>query len=189
MSAHLAIVAVSIFAGLSHIRARGSRGVLESIRQRTRSHKLVGVLHEDPVDAFLAVAVDALGDDVALADFLDVEVDDGQISNKIWFVWRSMGVRRGPILIIHHLYVYPEERGAGRGAEVVRRMTTEARKRGAGAILIQAADIDGEEPRHPRGFWERVGFRVWPGDYPTWFGGDRFMVKVLDGQGGGDGGR
>lgn len=188
MSAHLAIAAAAVLTGLGWPRDRGSRGVLESIRQRTPSHKLTGILHEDPVEAFLAVAVDALGDDANLADFLDVEVDDGQISSEIWSTWQDMGVSRGPILIIHHLYVYPEERGAGRGAAVVRRVAEEARKQGAAAILIQAADIDGEEIRHPRGFWERMGFKVWPGVYPTWFDGDRFMVKVLSGDGGGDGG-
>ena len=149
-----------------------------------RSQGVRGREMQNPVEAFDEVAVDFLGDHYWL--FFDDEStvrpseewagpteDVGQL---IRAHWDALGLGQRSVFVLHHMQLPAERRGQGEGRKAYEALEREVAQKGIGAIILQAGQLD-DAWRHSLGFWRKMGFEEWPGDY--WLFPDRIMVKVL----------
>jgi GNAT superfamily N-acetyltransferase len=137
----------------------------------------------DPVAAFDEVAVDFLGDHYWLffnddptrpsEEWAGPTEDVGEL---IRAHWDTLGLRQRPVFVLHHLQLPAAHRGQGKGREAYEALERKVAQAGIGAIILQAGMLD-DAWRHSLGFWRKMGFEEWPGDY--WIFPDRIMVKVL----------
>lgn len=148
-----------------------------------RSPSVRGREMDDPVAAFDEVAVDFLGDHYWLffnddptrpsEEWAGPTEDVGEL---IRAHWDALGLRQRPVFVLHHLQLPAERRGQGKGREAYEALERKVAQAGIGAIILQAGMLD-DAWRHSLGFWRKMGFEEWPGDY--WIFPDRIMVKVL----------
>jgi GNAT superfamily N-acetyltransferase len=91
--------------------------------------------------------------------------------------WDELKVSpRDQVFVLHAFQLSPELRGRGEGRAVYRQLEDWLRKAGVKAIILQAGELDGFSG-HSLGFWRKMGFEEWPGDY--WMFDDRIMTKVI----------
>ena len=148
-----------------------------------RSPSVRGREMNDPVAAFDEVAVDFLGDHYWLffnddptrpsEEWAGPTEDVGEL---IRAHWDTLGLRQRPVFVLHHLQLPAAHRGQGKGREAYEALERKVAQAGIGAIILQAGMLD-DAWRHSLGFWRKMGFEEWPGDY--WIFPDRIMVKVL----------
>ena len=149
---------------------------IQTVRQQGRGYRLLGYLISNPVRAFNDVAVDFL--DENYWSFFDMdEPDEAEADREIWSFWSRLGVRsRDKVFALHLLEIEePDARRKGVGSAAVRDLEASLRSMGVKAVILQAGQI--YDTGHSLGFWEKMGYKVWPGDY-QWYD-DRIMYKVL----------
>ncbi len=91
--------------------------------------------------------------------------------------WDNLGVGPKDQVFVLNLFQLPiDRRGRGEGRSIYRQLEAKLKAAGVKAIILQAADID-PITGHSIGFWRKMGFEEWPGDY--WMFDDKIMVKVI----------
>lgn len=70
----------------------------------------------------------------------------------------------GKTFLWHDLYVDDDARDAGLGRDIVKHVESDLRRQGVQAIVLHASDYS---DRPSRGFWEHMGYTLWPGDTPS----------------------
>jgi len=174
------IAALAVAAKANRAAQIGSRGGFF-----VRSQAVRGQEEDDPVTAFDEIAVEFLGDHYWA--FFDVAIDDAtspselkanaeDVNGFIQAHWDALGLGRRPVFVLHHLQLPAARRSQGEGRKAYEALEREVAQRGVGAIILQAGRLD-DDWRHSLGFWRKMGFEEWPGDY--WIFLDRIMVKVL----------
>jgi GNAT superfamily N-acetyltransferase len=150
-------------------------------RQKTSDHEVTGFVYDDPVNAFNHIAFPFFDQDIWC--FLDVDEDhphaDEVADQVVADAWRERyGLRPGDrVFAWDALYVQGDRRGQGLGRAIVTRIEDMFRKDGIRAVILQAGQLDPGLMESSKGFWTKMGYRVWPGDYRSY--DDRIMVKVL----------
>jgi GNAT superfamily N-acetyltransferase len=136
---------------------------------------------QNPISAFDEIAVDFLGDHYW--SFFDDESTDQpwagpaeDVNKLILAHWNTLGLGQRSVFVLHHMQLPAERRSQGEGRKAYEALEREVAQRGIGAIILQAGQLD-DAWRHSLGFWRKMGFEEWPGDY--WIFPDRIMVKVL----------
>ena len=136
---------------------------------------------QNPISAFDEIAVDFLGDHYW--SFFDDESTDQpwagpaeDVNKLILAHWNTLGLGQRSVFVLHHMQLPAERRSQGEGRKAYEALEREVAQKGIGAIILQAGMLD-DAWRHSLGFWRKMGFEEWPGDY--WLFPDRIMVKVL----------
>lgn len=164
----------------------GSRSGPYVYRQKTDEHRLMGEF-EDPEAALSRVAYGPFGDEFYSS--LGVEGPNSiekrhAYLDRVNEIWRGLGVSPSDsVFAWSTLYVYPDLRGAGIGASVVRRVEGLVRGWSGKAIILHAGDF-GYDPKDTLsvGFWKKMGYQEFPIEHPDWME-DRIMVKVFSPKG------
>ena len=188
MSARLALGVAAALAGLAALGRSGGRNSTGVLKQRTPEYDLNGVIGDSLVGAFDSIAMNFLDQDYWL--FLDIdepvrssqacyrgeyENAVAQASAEILDHWGKLGVTKGPIFEWNLLEIHCQNRGQGLGRAIVIHVEDQLRAQGVQAIILQAGMLNNGP--HSLGFWKRMGYQEWPGDYLEY--DDRIMVKKL----------
>ena len=172
------IAALAVAAKANRAAQIGSRGGFF-----VRSQAVRGQEEDDPVTAFDEIAVEFLGDHYWL--FFN---DDPTRPSEVWAGptedvgeliqahWDALGLGKRSVFVLHHMQLPAERRSQGEGRKAYEALERKVAQKGIGAIILQAGRLDNDW-RHSLGFWRKMGFEEWPGDY--WIFPDRIMVKVL----------
>jgi GNAT superfamily N-acetyltransferase len=160
--------------------AVGRRGSADQpYEQETPDYTLEGVIYDNPVAAFDAVALPFLDRDywgfLGLDRDMYEEIPDKVVNKAVLDAWKSLGGRpKDRVFAWNSLYLQPGARGKGLGRATVARIEDMLRKDGVKAILLQASNLD---ELHSLPFWTRLGYKEWPGDYGYY--NDRILWKRL----------
>lgn len=163
--------------------AGARRGALNEPRvpyvQKTHDHRAEGSTFSTPVLAFEDIAIPFLDESYCWFFGLNDGCEE-EVGPKVAAAWRRRGVRSDDkVFSLHTLYVQPGVRGRGLGRATVERLEAKLTREGVRAILLQAGQPDPDLLENSVSFWKRMGYKVWPGAYPSW-SEDRIMFKVLE---------
>lgn len=167
-------------AGLTRLAGSPNRP-RRPLSQQGPDHRVQGSVYDDPFDAFDDVIRPFLEEKVyAFFDIDEDEEDDpdaayeasarqdlsdwGLGPNDPTFAWSTLEVHRSA-------------RGRGLGREAVARIEARLKAEGVRAIVLQAGQLDPVAHGNSVGFWTKMGYEEWPGNYGIY--DDRVMIKVL----------
>lgn len=177
-----AIAPIAIIAALA-VAAKANRAAQVGSRGGffIRSQAVGGREIADPVHAFNEISVEFLGDHYwsffDTDDYMEPNENSAEIADSlIQKHWDTIGLGQRPVFVLHRLELPTAHRNQGAGRRAYEALEREVAQRGIGAIILQAGQLD-DDWRHSLGFWRKMGFEEWPGDY--WIFDDRIMVKVL----------
>lgn len=164
----------------------GSRSGPYVYRQATDEYRLMGEF-EDPEAALSRVAYPLFMEEFYPSLGVEEPKSIGKrhaYLDRVNEIWRGLGVSPSDsVFAWSTLYVYPDLRGAGIGASVVRRVEGLVRGWAGKAIILHAGDF-GYDPKDTLsvGFWRKMGYQEFPIEHPDEME-DRIMVKVFSPKG------
>lgn len=130
-------------------------------------------------EAFESIAVDFLGAHYySFFGFDEWKVGvEGEAEELIRERWDDLGVGPKDQVFVLNLFQLPfARRGRGEGRSIYRQLEAKLKAAGIKAIILQAGNID-PITGHSIGFWRKMGFEEWPGDY--WMFDDKIVFKVI----------
>jgi GNAT superfamily N-acetyltransferase len=130
-------------------------------------------------EAFESIAVEFLGEHYyPFFGFDESKVGvEEEAEELIGERWDNLGVGPKDQVFVLDLFQLPfARRGHGEGRSIYAQLEAKLKAAGVKAIILQAGNID-PITGHSIGFWRKMGFEEWPGDY--WMFDDKIMVKVI----------
>ena len=130
-------------------------------------------------EAFESIAVEFLGEHYYPFFGFDESKEgvEEEAEELIGERWDNLGVGPRDQVFVLDLFRLPlSRRRRGEGRSIYAQLESRLKEAGIKAIVLQAGNPD-PITGHSIGFWRKMGFEEWPGDY--WMFDDKIMAKVI----------